>query len=168
VAADAGSGTRKVTMRPSNPLPRTSADFARVLGQELQQRRQARGFTAGKLAALLPISPQAVRSYEQAARSIMVERLYEICAALGERPSAVLAVVEARMFGPPDKLPVNLAALAAAEHTALQPARVWARRRVAVLDGESSTILLSADAVFQLAALCEIDLGTLLTALETL
>jgi transcriptional regulator with XRE-family HTH domain len=137
------------------------------LGRQLQCRRRRLSLSVNAVAARLPVSGHAVHAYEQAGRSISVVRLYEICAVLRDRPSAVLAAVEDRVFGGPGALCLDLVVLARSEHPWLRPASAWARTtwRTAARQGLRSVVV-SAFALAQLAVVCGVRRNDLLVALQ--
>jgi transcriptional regulator with XRE-family HTH domain len=160
----AASGT-EVLRLSNDACTDWSGECARELGRQLQRRRRARRLSIDDFADLLPVSVPAVRSYEQAGRSMSVVRLYEVCAVLRERPSVVLAAVESRVLGRQGALWVDLVTLARSRHPSLLPASAWARARRSAARRGPRTVVMSAHALVQLAIVCGVRRDDLLVAL---
>lgn len=81
--------------------PPTADDDDRItrqLGRRLRARREARGWTRPDLAARLPSRPteHTLLTYEHGTRRMTVERLIELCDALGEDAGDLLYEITGR------------------------------------------------------------------------
>ncbi len=60
------------------------------VGQRIKSLRIERGLTQSDLAERLNVSYQQIQKYENGTSSVTVDRLFEIAAALGVRPSSLI------------------------------------------------------------------------------
>lgn len=158
-------------------------DYARYLGVELRLARQRRGWTRDQVvervlaATGVPLSRQALASYELGTRACTVVRLHQICAALAVDVSTVLTAMAAhaersRRWGRPDVdgVLVDLDKLATSTGHRLSPIRAWARSlldsgQFHVVDGRR-TWRLTGGTFDPLSTLCDMPPGRLLLLLD--
>ncbi|QUF07279.1 helix-turn-helix transcriptional regulator [Actinosynnema pretiosum subsp. pretiosum] len=148
-----------------------TAEYQRVLGDELRSLRKQRGWTRKELNQRLQsdISLQTLATYELGTRQCSVVRLVEICVALGVPAHRVLAKVHERVFGdsPSGHLPVNLAAVAADGRPHLAPLRRWAQGRLAQVGPEQPPeVHLDLPALDYMAQLCQLSTVDLIRTLR--
>lgn len=145
-------------------------EYGRALGDELRRLRTGRGWTRKQLRAHLPdeVSLQTLATYEQGIRAVSVDRLTQLCEALGTRPAALLAAVDRLVYDSADIVTVDLRALAATTRPSLSTARQWASARLA---SQGTTVTapvaeLTTDALARLAELCALNSDELITELR--
>lgn len=147
-----------------------SAEYQRVLGEELRKLRKSRRWTRRDLNRNLQsdISLQTLATYELGTRQCSVVRLAEICIALGERPHEVLARVDERVFGTSsEQIQVNLLKVIDDEQPELGPLRRWAEDRMQREGGPAQHyIRLDMPALERMAELCGLDSLELLNRLR--
>ncbi|WP_410595562.1 helix-turn-helix domain-containing protein [Amycolatopsis sp. lyj-23] len=135
-----------------------NALYRRILGDEIRRTRRRPGWTREELRARMggTLSLQTLATYELGTRHCSLIRFVEICMALGEPPSDVLARTHRRVTpDPADGLLVHLNAIVRDAPPTLEPLRRWAQNRLAcsgIPSGEEE--ILSGAALEHLARLC--------------
>lgn len=111
----------------------TDRAFARILGQEVRQAREAVGLTRLQIVHRLPsgIGDRALLSYEHGTRHMTVVRLVEISRELDVTASEILrkASMKARDFRN-YAIDVNLRSVLQDEQKGFEPIRTWAQNRL--------------------------------------
>lgn len=146
--------------------------YRRVLGDELRQARVERGWTRGELRSRMggDLSLQTLATYEQGTRHCPLLRFVELCVALGESPSEMLARTHRRVVPSPDTgLRLNLRTVVHNAPPALEPLRRWAHNRLALSasPGEAHETIPPA-ALEHLARLCGMSVAEIVTAVTQL
>lgn len=144
--------------------------YQRVLGEELRTLRRRRGWTRKELNQHLQsdISLQTLATYELGTRQCSVVRLVELCLAMDEMPSDLLARVHRRVFiDEPGKVRLDLARIAADRQPELLSLRRWAQDRLHE-PGSPSHVNLDRPALERMAELCGISARELETRLRAL
>jgi transcriptional regulator with XRE-family HTH domain len=140
--------------------------FARVLGQEIRRAREARGWTRAELVEQMPsgIGDRTLLSYEHGTRQLTVQRLIEVCTALGVAAVELLdqALRKARDLRTFSLL-VDLRAVIEDQQARFEPIRVWAKNRLQ--DSPNATVLLAPGTILELAAATDITHTALATYL---
>ncbi|GAA3888089.1 helix-turn-helix domain-containing protein [Saccharothrix violaceirubra] len=150
-----------------------TAEYQRVLGDELRGLRKQRGWTRKELNRRLQsdISLQTLATYELGTRQCSVVRLAEICLALGVPAHQVLARVHERVFGdaPTGHLAVDLTAVIADDRPQLLPLRRWAQGRLTQLPPHrTAEVHLDQPALEYMAQLCGMETADLIKTLRDL
>ena len=132
--------------------------YRRVLGDELRHARVERGWTREELRSRMGggLSLQTLATYEQGTRQCTLVRFVELCVALGESPSELLARAHQRMApGPETGLRLDLQWIVRNAPPALEPLRRWAQNRLAQsASPHGAKEVISSAAIEHLAQLC--------------
>ena len=142
--------------------------YQRVLGEELRNLRRKRGWTRKELNRHLQsdISLQTLATYELGTRQCSVVRLVELCVAMNEPPSDLLARVHRRVFtDEPGKVRLDLANIVEDQQPELQSLRRWAEDRLRQ-PGSAREIGLEQPALDWMAELCGLSPGELVARLK--
>ncbi|WP_103341136.1 helix-turn-helix domain-containing protein [Amycolatopsis sp. CA-126428] len=146
--------------------------YRRVLGDELRQARAERGWTREELRSRMGggLSLQTLATYEQGTRQCTLIRFVELCVALGESPSDLLARAHRRMAaGPETGLRLDLTRIVHSAPPALEPLRRWAQNRLALsASPDDAKEVIPPAAIEQLARLCGMSVAGVVTALGQL
>jgi transcriptional regulator with XRE-family HTH domain len=162
-----------LTRMPARREADLSAQFLRVLGDELRRARRRRGWRRADLRSRLGdnISMQAIASYEQGIRSCTVVRLLELTTVLDESMPALIERALSRVTETQSGLIVDLVSLAAARDSRLAPLRRWAQSRLDHSRVRESTVIRIGDAGIEwLARVCDLpkeQLVRLVAALDS-
>lgn len=151
-------------------------EYQQVLGEELRELRNRRGWTRKELSERLDseISQQTLATYELGTRHCSVVRLVELCLAMDEQPPELLARVQRRLFPQqPGGVRVRLQALAELADPEFAPLRRWSQGRLrqagtAADETAADVVLLDPHAIHWLAQLCGMDAAELATRLRDL
>lgn len=148
-----------------------TANYQRVLGDELRRLRKQRGWTRRDLNQRLQsdISLQTLATYELGTRQCSVVRLVEICLALDEVPHDLMARVHQRVFSdaPVGRIRIDLRKIVRDEQPELLPLRRWARGKLAETNGHHSPdISLDIAALERMAELCGLETVDLIARLR--
>jgi transcriptional regulator with XRE-family HTH domain len=152
---------------------RTRARCVRLLGIQLRELREQRGWTRDEMlrATGLDMAQQTLATYELGTRVMSVPRLFELADALGVLPQELIARVHLRLYPDnADVVTVDLRCLAREQRPELASARAWAAAELKHLHlrpGHPSLMSLSADAIAQLAGLCGVNRHVLTAALRS-
>ena len=151
-----------------------TANYQRVLGDELRRLRKQRGWTRRDLNRRLQsdISLQTLATYELGTRQCSVVRLVEICIALDEVPHDLMARVHQRVFSdsPVGRIRLDLSKIVRDAQPELLPLRRWAQGRLAEHNGSPSPADVSLDisALERMAELCGLETVDLIARLRTI
>lgn len=151
-----------------------TANYQRVLGDELRRLRKQRGWTRRDLNRRLQsdISLQTLATYELGTRQCSVVRLVEICIALDEVPHELMARVHQRVFSdsPVGRIRIDLHQVVRDAQPELLPLRRWAKGRLAELNGTPGPADVSLDisALERMAELCGLETVELIARLRTI
>lgn len=145
--------------------------YQRILGEELRQLRELRGWTRRRLRHELglDVAEPTITAYELGTRQVGSVRLAQICLALGESISELLARVHGRLGTTTVDAAcwvVDLAEAAECDDPRLLPLRGWACARLAA--GRSRTVQVSSPGLRALAVLCGVDVPELTRLLPRL
>ncbi|HEX2132501.1 MAG TPA: helix-turn-helix transcriptional regulator [Actinophytocola sp.] len=148
-----------------------TANYQRVLGDELRRLRKQRGWTRRDLNRRLQsdISLQTLATYELGTRQCSVVRLVEICLALDEVPHELMARVHQRVFtgSSVGRIRVDLRKVVRDTQPELLPLRRWAKGRLAELNGHHAPdVNLDISALERMAELCGVDTLDLIARLR--
>jgi transcriptional regulator with XRE-family HTH domain len=106
-------------------------ETSRAVGGELRRAREARGWSRGQSAVLLPsgIGERTLLSYEHGTRHLTVVRYIELCRAMGVSPVKLLAqaLQRARVNLENISLRIHLRALLADKDDTFRSLAPWAR-----------------------------------------
>ena len=150
-----------------------TANYQRVLGDELRRLRKQRGWTRRDLNRRLQsdISLQTLATYELGTRQCSVVRLVEICLALDEVPHELMARVHQRVFSdsPVGRIRIDLRKVVRDAQPELLPLRRWAKGRLTELNGTPGSVEVSLDisALERMAELCGLETVELIARLRT-
>lgn len=142
----------------------------RVLGRELKKQRQQRRWTRNDLLERLDsdASGQMIATYELGTRKISVTRLFELCLAMDESPSEIVARVQRQVLGDsPRRIHLNLRKVVENERQELEPLRRWAATLLNQ-DKPVTTYALDKPALNWLADVCSMSVLDLETTLKTM
>ena len=146
--------------------------YRQVLGDELRQARAQRGWTREELRSRMGdgLSLQTLATYEQGTRQCSLVRFVELCVALGESPSELLARVHRRMTpGSETGLRLDLKGIVRNAPPALEPLRRWAQNRLALSASPADEKqVIPAAAIEHLAQLCGMSVAGVITAVNQL
>ncbi len=151
-----------------------TANYQRVLGDELRRLRKQRGWTRRDLNRRLQsdISLQTLATYELGTRQCSVVRLVEICLALDEVPHELMARVHQRVFSdsPVGRIRIDLHKVVRDSQPELGPLRRWAKGRIAELNGTPGPADVSLDisALERMAELCGLETVELIARLRAI
>ncbi len=151
-----------------------TANYQRVLGDELRRLRKQRGWTRRDLNRRLQsdISLQTLATYELGTRQCSVVRLVEICLALDEVPHELMARVHQRVFSdsPVGRIRIDLHKVVRDSQPELLPLRRWAKGRIAELNGTPGPADVSLDisALERMAELCGLETVELIARLRAI
>ncbi len=151
-----------------------TANYQRVLGDELRRLRKQRGWTRRDLNRRLQsdISLQTLATYELGTRQCSVVRLVEICLALDEVPHELMARVHQRVFSdsPVGRIRIDLHKVVRDAQPELLPLRRWAKGRIAELNSTPGPADVSLDisALERMAELCGLETVELIARLRTI
>jgi hypothetical protein len=155
-----GQAVKVLRRMPARRDADISAQFLRVLGDELRRARRRRGWRRADLRERLghTISMQAIASYEQGIRSCTVVRLLELTNVLDESMPELIERALSRVTDSQTGMVVDLVALASAQHPELAPLRRWAQARLDHSGARDSTVIRIGDAGIEwLARLCDLE-----------
>ncbi len=146
--------------------------YRQVLGDELRRARVARGWTREELRSRMggALSLQTLATYELGTRQCSLVRFVELCVAMDESPSELLARAHRRMAPSPEAgLRLDLNGIARSAPPALEPLRRWAQSRLALSAGlDDAEEIISPAALEHLARLCEMPVADVVTAVNQL
>jgi transcriptional regulator with XRE-family HTH domain len=151
-----------------------TANYQRVLGDELRRLRKQRGWTRRDLNRRLQsdISLQTLATYELGTRQCSVVRLVEICLALDEVPHELMARVHQRVFSdsPVGRIRIDLHKIVRDSQPELLPLRRWAKGRLTELNGTPGPADVSLDisALERMAELCGLETVELIARLRAI
>jgi transcriptional regulator with XRE-family HTH domain len=166
-----GKAAPVLTRMPARHDADLSAQFLRVLGDELRRARRRRGWRRADLRERLghSISMQAIASYEQGIRSCTVVRLLELTTVLDESMPALIERALSRVTETQSGLIVDLVSLATARDPRLAPLRRWAQSRLDHSRIRESTVLRIGDAGIEwLARVCGLSTEELIRLVSVL
>jgi transcriptional regulator with XRE-family HTH domain len=148
-----------------------TANYQRILGDELRRLRKQRGWTRRDLNRRLQsdISLQTLATYELGTRQCSVVRLVEICLALDEVPHDLLSRVHQRMFteSAVGAIRMDLKQIARDDQPELMSLRRWAKGRLAEHNGSGpAEVNLDISALERMAELCGIETVELIERLR--
>lgn len=135
--------------------------LAKILGQELRQLREAKGWSRVDLVRRLPsrIGDRTLLSYEHGVRGLSVNRLIEICRVLGVGAGEFLdRVVEKARDLRAFSFRVDLRAVLRDQRAEFESVRFWATTR---LDEGDTSVTLAPVTVREMAAVLGISHTTL-------
>lgn len=142
----------------------------RVLGRELKKRRQQRRWTRNDLLEHLDtdVSVQTLATYELGKRKLSVTRLFELCLAMDESPSEIVANVQRQvLMDGPWRIRLNLRKVVEGERPELEPLRRWAATLLNQ-DKPLTTYVLDEPAMNWLADVCAMPVLDLEAILKTM
>lgn len=150
-----------------------TANYQRVLGDELRRLRKQRGWTRRDLNRRLQsdISLQTLATYELGTRQCSVVRLVEICLALGEVPHELMARVHQRVFSdsPVGRIRIDLRKVVRDTQPELLPFRRWAKGKLSETNGQHpAEVSLDISALERMAELCGLETVELIARLRTI
>jgi transcriptional regulator with XRE-family HTH domain len=151
-----------------------TANYQRVLGDELRRLRKQRGWTRRDLNRRLQsdISLQTLATYELGTRQCSVVRLVEICLALEEVPHELMARVHQRVFSdsPVGRIRIDLRKVARDTRPELLPLRRWAKGKLSEGNGihQTADVSLDISALERMAELCGLETVELIARLRTI
>jgi transcriptional regulator with XRE-family HTH domain len=150
-----------------------TANYQRVLGDELRRLRKQRGWTRRDLNRRLQsdISLQTLATYELGTRQCSVVRLVEICLALDEVPHELIARVHQRVFSdsPVGRIRVDLRRVVRDAQPELLPLRRWAAGKLAEANGQHPPeVSLDIAALERMAELCGMETVELIASLRAI
>lgn len=150
-----------------------TANYQRVLGDELRRLRKQRGWTRRDLNRRLQsdISLQTLATYELGTRQCSVVRLVEICIALGEVPHELMARVHQRVFSDSavGRIRVDLRNVVRDAQPELLPLRRWAKGKLAENNGHHPPeVNLDIAALERMAELCGLETVELIARLRAI
>lgn len=148
-----------------------TADYQRILGEELRNLRRKHGWTRKVLNQHLQseISLQTLATYELGTRQCSVARLVEMCIAMDALPQDLLAKVHGRVF-PDDhgRVRVDLRAAAETDQPELLPLRRWAEGRLSQDSDPNNEVHFDPAALERMAELCAMPTTDLIVRVRRL